>query len=32
MSSEITSYSMLMDIDKEKFYEYEKAFCARLRF
>lgn len=32
MSSEITSYSMLMDIDKEKFYEYEKAFCDRLRF
>lgn len=23
---------MLMDIDKGKFYEYEKAFCDRLRF
>ena len=32
MSSETTSYSMLMDIDKGKFYEYEKAFCDRLRF
>lgn len=32
MSSKITSYSMFMDIDKEKFYEYEKAFCDRLRF
>lgn len=32
MSSKITSYSMFMNIDKEKFYEYEKAFCDRLRF
>ncbi len=23
---------MFMNVDKEKFYEYEKAFCDRLRF